>query len=130
MYRFTEHDEDGILEIRGEGFMSLAAYARYASELRRHVREARLCGRPVRLLIDTTDGEILPIDVAHRLSRLERELLTSALDRVAVVTPSSLKALQIRHIATSGRTQTFACLREGRRWLRAMAHNPLRREAA
>lgn len=130
MYRFRQHDEDGILEIRSEGFMTLAGFAAYASELRRHVREARLCGRPVRMLIDATEGEVLPMDVADRLSRLERELLTSALDRVAVVTPSSLKALQVRHIATSGRTQTFASRYEARRWLRAMAHNPLRREAA
>ena len=129
MYRFTNNDEDGILEIRVEGFMSLAAFPAYAHEFRQHVREARLCGRPLRVLIDISDSEILPADVADRISRLEHELLTSALDRVAVVTPSALRALQARHIATSGRTQTFASARPARQWLIAFAHNPLRRAA-
>ncbi len=129
MYRFTNNDEDGILEIRVEGFMSLSAFPAYAHEFRQHVREARLCGRPLRVLIDISDSEILPADVADRISRLEHELLTSALDRVAVVTPSALRALQARHIATSGRTQTFASARPARQWLIAFAHNPLRRAA-
>lgn len=129
MYRFTDDDEDGILEIRIEGVMTLGAFPAYAHEFRLRVREARLCGRPLRVLIDVSASEALAADVADRLSRLEHELLTSALDRVAVVTPSALRALQARHIATSGRTQTFAAARPARQWLLAFAHNPLRRAA-
>jgi len=129
MYRFTHDDDDGILEIGIEGSLTLASFPAYAQEFRQHVREVRLCGRPLRVLIDVSRSELLATGVADRIARLEHELFTSALDRVAVVTPSALRALQARHIATSGRTQTFATMRPARQWLLAFAHHPMRRAA-
>ncbi|MEZ0244325.1 MAG: hypothetical protein ACAH11_13190 [Sphingomonas sp.] len=127
MYRFTHDDDDGIIEVRIEGYMPLAAFPAYSHDFRRHVREARMCGRPLRLMIDMRGGAALPADVADRIARLEHELLTSALDRVAVITAPSLKTG--RHIATCGRAHNFAYTSEARRWLMAFAHNPLRRAA-
>lgn len=127
MYRFTHDDEDGILEISVEGNLPLAAFPAYAHEFRRHVREARMCGRPLRVMIDVRGSAALPADVADRVSRLEHELLTSALDRVAMIAAPSLKSS--RYIATSGRSQSFAHVSEARRWLLAFAHNPMRRAA-
>jgi len=127
MYRFAHDDDEGILEIRIEGFMPLAAFPAFAHEFRRHVREARMCGRPLRLMIDARGGAALPADVADRIARLERELLTSALDRVALVTAPSLNSG--RHIPTSGRSQSFGSARDAHHWLLAFAHNPLRRAA-
>ena len=127
MHRFTNDDDDGILEIRVEGFMPLAAFPAFAHEFRRHVREIRMCGRPLRLMIDMRGAAALPADVADRIARLEQELLTSALDRVAVITAPSLKTG--RHVATCGRSQSFAHSSEARRWLMVFAHNPLRRAA-
>jgi len=127
MYRFTQDDEDGILEISVEGTLPLAAFPAYAHEFRRHIREARLCGRPLRLMIDLRGSAALPADVADRVARLEHELLISALDRVAMITAPSLKSG--RHIATSGRSQSFAHASEARRWLLAFAHHPMRRAA-
>ncbi|MCW3847501.1 STAS/SEC14 domain-containing protein [Sphingomonas sp. LB-2] len=127
MYRFTHDDEDGILEIRVEGFMPLAAFPAYAHEFRSHVREARMCGRPVRLMIDLRGSAAFPADVADRIARLEHELLTSALDRIAVIAMPGAKAS--RTIATSGRSHSFANAGEARRWLLAFAHHPMRRAA-
>ena len=127
MYRFTHDDEDGIIEIRIEGSLPLAGFLSYASDFRRHVREARLCGRPLRLMIDLRGSGALNPEVADRMSRLEHELLTSALDKVAMIAPPSLKAG--RQVATTGRAQSFAHYDDARRWLLAFAHHPMRRAA-
>lgn len=127
MFRFTHDEDDGILEIRVEGYMPLAAFPAYAHEFRTRVREARMCGHALRLMIDMRGAAALPADVAERIARLEHELLTSALDRVAVVTAPSLKTG--RHVATNGRSQNFAHSNDARRWLMTYAHHPMRRAA-
>lgn len=130
MYQFIRNDKDGIIETSIEGVVSFEAFAAYATAFRQQVREARRRGTPLRVLIDVTDGEILPMEIADSMSELEHELLTSPFDRVAVVTPSALRALQARDISTTGHTQTFASLYAGRRWLNAPSEHALDRKAA
>lgn len=123
MFRFTHDDEDGILEVRIEGSLPMALFLSYAQMFRTHVREARMCGRPLRLMIDMRGAATLPADVAERMARLEQELITSALDRVATIVMSNQRGLSSR------RGQSFTQSDDARRWLLAFAHNPMRRAA-
>ncbi|MEI9851797.1 MAG: hypothetical protein WDN24_14285 [Sphingomonas sp.] len=122
MYDIAFDGSSGIISVRANAVLNAEEFARYARELRHHVLRARWRQGQVRILVDATAGGVLPGDVAQGIAELQRELLTGAHDRIAVIVSTSLQKLQVRRISLPGKGETFLSESAARTWLSAYAH--------
>ena len=118
MFSFDFDPSLGVLRAHITGNWTVDVVDDYLRELLANAHDVRRATGKLRLLVDV-EHSILPPDVLERLRVVERSVLQTPDDRIAILLKSSLGKAQLKSVSATDQVASFLSPNAARTWLLA-----------